>query len=98
MSNKPRQINLHHLAEVAVREAGFLTEHPDEVRAELDRMEVEADARRAAAGAGVTDMRSLPWCSIDNDDSRDLDQVQCAERLDDGRIRLLVGIADVDAW
>src|SRR5437763_1688811 len=42
------------------------------------------------------DLTSLPWSSIDNDSSRDLDQVEWAERVADG-IRVLVGIADVSA-
>ncbi|MGE0549073.1 MAG: RNB domain-containing ribonuclease [Kofleriaceae bacterium] len=43
------------------------------------------------------DLRSAPWSSIDNDDSKDLDQVEAAEQLAGGRIRLWIGIADVDA-
>ena len=50
-----------------------------------------------AAGSGVRDLRELPWCSIDNDDSRDLDQLTVAEPLDDGRARVMVAVADVSA-
>lgn len=46
---------------------------------------------------GVKDLRDRPWSSIDNQESRDLDQVEMAEQLPDGSIRLVVGIADVDS-
>src|SRR5882757_207200 len=46
--------------------------------------------------AGQKDLRNLPWSSIDNDTSRDLDQVEFAERTSDG-IRVKVAIADVAA-
>ena len=45
----------------------------------------------------MQDLRNLLWSSIDNDTSKDLDQIEWAEQLPDGRIRILVGVADVDA-
>src|SRR5712671_3910467 len=45
----------------------------------------------------VRDLRSRLWCSIDNDDSRDLDQLSVAEPSTGGRVKLLVAIADVDS-
>ena len=46
---------------------------------------------------GAVDLRALPWSSIDNDTSRDLDQIEWAERMDDDSIRMRIGIADVAA-
>jgi len=44
------------------------------------------------------DLRNLRWSPIDNDTSRDLDQVEVVERLPNGQTKVLVGIADVDAF
>ena len=49
------------------------------------------------AAPAIRDLRGLPWASIDNDDSRDLDQLTVAEALADGAVKVLVAVADVDA-
>src|SRR5512135_1994273 len=60
----------------------------------------EAQAFAAPSGpyaAGVQDLRDLPWCSIDNDDSKDLDQLTVAIAAPGGVTRILVAVADVSA-
>jgi exoribonuclease-2 len=60
----------------------------------------QADAIAGPAGesdASIRDLRNLLWCSIDNDDSRDLDQLTVAEDLGGGNVRAMVAVADVDA-
>ncbi len=83
--------DLIRIADRVMREKGLEPEFPPAVEDEL----------RAVTGAAsvpaVTDLRQLPWCSIDNDDSRDLDQLSVGERGPDGALRLRIAIADVDA-
>jgi VacB/RNase II family 3'-5' exoribonuclease len=50
-----------------------------------------------ATDPSIRDMRDPLWCSIDNDDSRDLDQLSVAEALANGQVRVLIAVADVDA-
>ncbi len=79
-------------ARLAMVESGFLPDLPAEARAEAAKLE---PAR--LVGPGVRDLRALLWSSIDNDDSRDLDQIEVAEELPKGHVRVRVGIADVEA-
>jgi VacB/RNase II family 3'-5' exoribonuclease len=89
----PKQPSL--LAEIAhavMLQRGLQPDFSAEVMSELAAM--DHPAREAAAD--VRDLRALPWCSIDNDDSRDLDQLTVAR--DDGpEPAILVAVADVDA-
>jgi exoribonuclease-2 len=72
---------------------GFQPDFPPEVGQQLEALRNRA---APAADAGVRDLRSLLWSSIDNDTSKDLDQAEVAERVSGG-IRVLVAVADVDA-
>lgn len=58
---------------------------------------IRADGHEAQPSQDTSDLRSLLWSSIDNDTSRDLDQIEVAERVDSGGIRVKVGVADVSA-
>ena len=59
--------------------------------------EAQRITRAATAGPATRDLRSLLWCSIDNDDSLDLDQLSVGEELAGGAVKILVAVADVDA-
>ena len=50
----------------------------------------------ATSDSSVRDLRTLIWCSIDNDSSRDLDQLTYAEKIPSGGVKIFVAIADVD--
>src|SRR5215471_157592 len=72
---------------------------PDFPAAALQQLtEINSKPPQVAAGKDVRDLRSLLWSSIDNDTSRDLDQIEVAEKLANGNIKVLVGIADVDSF
>ncbi len=71
---------------------GFAPDVPAEVSAEVSKA---ADPAVAPLG-NVRDLRALPWSSIDNDSSLDLDQLEVAEKLPNGDVRVSVAIADVD--
>jgi exoribonuclease-2 len=87
------KMTLQRIARQAMTQRGLL---PDFSPAALQ----EAGAITGAAvetGPAVRDLRSLLWASIDNDDSRDLDQLSVAEPGVDGAVRILIAVADVDA-
>jgi exoribonuclease-2 len=75
---------------------GFEPDFPPEVAQQL--AELKAHPPSVTAVGAIRDLRNLLWSSIDNDTSRDLDQIEVAERLPNGDVKILVGIADVDAF
>jgi len=74
-------------------ERGFFPDFSPQAIAELDG--IHGPATRTEES--TRDLRNLLWCSIDNDDSRDLDQLTHAEAMPNGAAKVLVAIADVDA-
>jgi VacB/RNase II family 3'-5' exoribonuclease len=93
-SNQPVHFNLVAAAHAAMVEHGFQPDFPQGTDAQLAAIEAHPELPDAP---GAQDLRGLLWSSIDNDTSKDLDQIEWAEQLKDGRIRVLVGVADVDA-
>jgi len=92
-STKNLQFNLVAAAHADMIEHGFQPDFPAGTDTELAKIETHA---QLPSGPEVKDLRQLLWSSIDNDTSKDLDQIEWAEQLPDGRIRVLIGVADVD--
>jgi len=82
---------LRRIARRAMTARGLEPDFPPAVLSEVDRID-----RAPLPASGARDLRGLLWASIDNDDSRDLDQLSVCEALPDGTVRVLVAIADVD--
>src|ERR1700733_5818285 len=94
MSNgHPVQFNLIAAAHAVMIERGFQPDFPEGTDAQLAAIKAHPEIPPAP---GAQDLRDLLWSSIDNDTSKDLDQIEWAEQLPDGRIRVLIGVADVD--
>jgi exoribonuclease-2 len=92
--DRPNEQWLDGKARQAMIDNGFEPEFSDEILEQLS----EIDGRDLIAEApDAKDLRDLDWSSIDNKTSRDLDQVEWAEQIGNGDIRVLVGIADVDS-
>jgi exoribonuclease-2 len=88
----PEASSLSRIAEAAMRDLGFEPRVPDAALAAAD-----AAPKTPSADRAVRDLRDLPWTSIDNPESRDLDQIEAIDATAGGT-RLYVGIADVDAY
>jgi VacB/RNase II family 3'-5' exoribonuclease len=84
---------LQSIARRAMIARGLLPDFSPEALAELDRIQAAA----AAKDESIRDLTHLLWASIDNDDSRDLDQLTVAEVMPGAKIKVLVAVADVDS-
>jgi exoribonuclease-2 len=94
MSAKPPNgTDLKSIARRAMIEHGLEPDFPAAATGQLQSITAPAMEH----GPQIRDLRTLLWCSIDNDDSRDLDQLSVAQPLAAGAVRILVAIADVAA-
>ena len=92
----PTHLDLQATAKQVMMSHGFQPDFPPEVQQQL--VDLRAHPPQVAVTSGVRDMRNLLWSSIDNDTSRDLDQIEVAEAATNGDVKIMVGIADVDAF
>jgi len=84
---------LRAIAVAAMRARGLEPDFPSPALAEVAALHGPPQPTDGA----TRDLRGRPWCSIDNDESRDLDQLSVAEPSPNGDVKILVAIADVDA-
>jgi VacB/RNase II family 3'-5' exoribonuclease len=94
--SRPSAQNRKQLQAIARRvmtERGLEPDFSAAAKAEADAMAKPA----ADSGSSIRDLTGLLWASIDNDDSRDLDQLSVAEPLAGDAVKILVAVADVDA-
>ena len=91
--------HLHHRSDLVRIATGAMAEHGLEAEflpaVQQQLAGIHGPARES--GPQIRTLTGLLWCSIDNDDSMDLDQLTVCEILADGSTQLQVAIADVDA-
>jgi exoribonuclease-2 len=92
-TDKQHRAILQRIARRVMLSRGLLPDFSAAALAELGRIVVPT----AAANGQLRDLRHLLWASIDNDDSRDLDQLTVADALSGDKVKVLVAVADVDA-
>ena len=92
-TDKQHRSILQSIAKRVMVEKGLLPDFSSETLAELARIQTPAKI----VGGQVRDLRNLLWASIDNDDSRDLDQLTVAEAMPGEAVKILVAVADVDS-
>src|SRR5882724_4782953 len=89
-------VDLQKPAAEAMQAHGFEPQFGPQIQEQLANL--AAHPPSVAPAGDIRDLRALPWSSIDNDTSRDLDQLEIAELLPGGATKVRVAIADVDAF
>jgi len=89
-------VDLQAMARQVMLAEGFEPNFPPATQQQL--ADIRAHPPQLTPSDTVRDLRRLLWSSIDNDTSKDLDQIEVAERLPNGDVKVMVGIADVDAF
>jgi VacB/RNase II family 3'-5' exoribonuclease len=93
LNAKSHRAVLQRIARRVMIDRGLFPDFSREALTELDRINAPAIRTEEL----TRDLRNLPWCSIDNDDSRDLDQLTVAKAMSGDSVKILVAVADVDA-
>jgi exoribonuclease II len=94
--SRPPHFDLQAIAKQIMLDHGFVPDFPPGVSQQVASL--KATPPKLAPDKDLRDLRDKLWSSIDNDTSRDLDQIEVAERLPSGDFKVMVGIADVDAF
>ena len=84
---------LMNIARLAMTDNGLLPDFGDAALKQIASITTPAKD----SSPDIRDLRQLLWASIDNDNSRDLDQLTVADQASAGTVKILVAIADVDA-
>lgn len=92
---QPHPVDLRAIAVIAMEKYGFAPQFPEQVLREVNAL---TDKTSTFDSGTTKDLRSLLWSSIDNIDSKDLDQLEYCEPGPEGEIRVLVAVADVDIY
>jgi len=91
----PSHLDLQATAKEIMQQYGF---EPDFLAPVATQLANLGQQPQVSPSRDVRDMRNLLWSSIDNDTSRDLDQIEVVESAPIGDVKVMVGIADVDTF
>ncbi len=94
--SRSSSVDLQAMARQVMLARGFEPNFPPATQQQLS--DIRAHPPQLMASDKIQDLRGLLWSSIDNDTSKDLDQIEVAQRLPNGDVKVMVGIADVDAF